>query len=215
MKNQKQKWHKDYNFIYDVEPLRFAYPHGVFTGSFRENITTCHLSFVDICAFLGHVCLCGAGGYRIAQQAIDKLSNGVILEKDRFIIQSSHDHTISDVVAFILGCSRRNDPKKNRYFIKPDTTLDRRVYRYIIEYEPTHKAIEIIYRKHLLVGNEKMDDLWKIEKALDAQPESVSEQEKTIFRISMIEMVRNVLFDEIPDLFEITRTFNASAYTTI
>ena len=206
MKNQKQKWHIYYHFIYDVKPLIFHYPHGVLTGSFSEGVTTYLLSFDDVCAFLGHVCLCGAGGYRIAQLAIDQLSDGVILEKDRFIIQSSHDHTISDVIAFILGCSRRNDPIKNRYFVKQDTLLERREYRYIIGYEPSHKAVEIIYRKHLIVGNKTMDELWEIEKALDTQPESVSEKEKTIFRNTMIEMVRKVLLDEIPDLFEITRT---------
>ncbi|HEX37341.1 MAG TPA: hypothetical protein ENG70_00535 [Candidatus Cloacimonetes bacterium] len=211
MKIQKQKWHKDYNFIYDIEPLIFNYPHGVFTGSFSEGITTYQLSFEDVCTFLGHVCLCGAGGYKIVQHAINQLSDSEVLERDQFMLQSSHDHTISDVAAFILGCPRRNDPKKNRYSIKPESTLERRVYRYKIGYEPSHKAVEILYHKHLIIGNDKMDELWKIEKALDTQPESVSENNKITYRNAMIKMVRNVLFDKVQGLFEIKEI----AYNTL
>jgi len=68
---------------------------------------------VDVCNYLGHVCLCGAAGYKISEIAINMFKKPEeTLEKGDFILISSRDHTISDVISFVLGCSRRNDPEK-------------------------------------------------------------------------------------------------------
>jgi len=51
-------------------------------------------------------------------------------------------------------------------FIDENIKANRREYHYQIAYPSNQKAVEIIYKKHLLVGNEHMDALWEIEKAL-------------------------------------------------
>ncbi|MBN2017783.1 MAG: hypothetical protein JW794_06640 [Candidatus Cloacimonetes bacterium] len=204
MKNICDPWHPDYDFVDEVEPIKLSYPHAVFTGSFKQGISSYSLSFRNVSSFLGHICLCGAGGYRITQLALEYINTDhTPLEKDRFTLISSKDNTISDVIAFILGCPRRNDSQKNQYFIDETIETKRREYIYRIEYHPLKKAVQILYRKHLLVGNEYMDELWEIEKALDKKPESVSKKDKIIYRTAMIKMVRNVLFDEVPGLFEV------------
>ena len=204
MKNINSKWHSNYDFIYDIPPLVLSYSHGVFTGSFKPGVSSYELHFEDVCSFLGHVCLCGAGGYKIAQLALENLKNdSPILEKDMFTLVSSRDHTISDVVAFILGYSRRNDLQKNQYFIDDNIKANKREYHYQIAYHPNKKAVHIIYRKHLLIGNEQMDKLWKIELVLDKEPNSVSESDKKLYRDTMVSIVKDVLWDRKAGLFEV------------
>jgi len=204
MKNRNSKWHSNYDFIFEVPPLILSYPHGVFTESFKSGISFYELRFEDVCSFLGHVCLCGAGGYKIAQLALENLKyEDTILEKDKFTLVSSKDNTISDVIAFILGCSRRKDTQKNQYFIDESTELNKREYMYQIAYPPNQKAVEIIYKKHLIVGNEHMDVLWEIEKALDKKPGTVSVQDKNLYQNTMVSMVKDVVFDRVPGLFDV------------
>ncbi len=204
MKNKNSQWHSNYDFIYEIPPLILSYPHGVFTGSFKPGVSFYKLHFEDVCSFLGHVCLCGAGGYKIAQLAMENLKkDSPILEKDMFTLVSSRDHTVSDVVAFILGCSRRNDLQKNQYFIDESIEANKREYHYHIAYPPNKKAVEIIYRKHLLIGNEQMDRLWKIELALAKKPNSVTESDKKLYQDTMVSIVKDVLFDRVPGLFEV------------
>ena len=204
MKNINSQWHSNYDFIYDIPPLVLSYPHGIFTGSFKPGVSFYELRFKDVCSFLGHVCLCGAGGYRIAQLALENLKkDSPILEKDMFTLISSRDHTISDVVAFILGCSRRNDLRKSQYFIDDNIKANKREYHYQIAYHPNKKAVHIIYRKHLLIGNELMDRLWQVELALDKEPHSVTESDKKLYKDTMVSIVKDVLFDRLPGLFEV------------
>ena len=204
MKNINSQWHSNYDFIYEIPPLILSYPHGIFTGSFKPGVSFYELRFTDVCSFLGHVCLCGAGGYKIAQLALENLKKGdPILEKDKFTLVSSRDHTISDVVAFILGCSRRNDLQRNQYFIDDSIKANKREYHNQIAYHPNKKAVQIIYRKHLLIGNEQMDKLWQIELALDKEPNSVSESDKKLYRDTMVSIVKDVLLDRKSDLFEV------------
>ena len=204
MKNINSQWHSNYDFIYEISPLVLSYPHGVFTGSFKPDISFYELNFTDVCSYLGHVCLCGAGGYKIAQLALENLKkDGPILEKDKFSLISSRDHTISDVVAFILGCSRRNDLQKNQYFIDESIKANKREYHYQIAYHPNKKAVHIIYRKHFLIVNEQMDRLWQVELALDNDPHSVSEADRKMYQDTMITMVKDVLWDRKPGLFEV------------
>ncbi len=203
MKNKNSQWHSNYDFIYEILPLILSYPHGVFTGSFKPGVSFYKLHFEDVCSFLGHVCLCGAGGYKIAQLAMENLKkDSPILEKDKFTIISSKDHTIGDVVAIILGCSRRNDLQKNKYLIDDSIKANKREYHYHIAYHPNKKAVQIIYRKHLLIGNEQMDKLWQIELALDKDPHSITESNKKLYHDAMIDLVKDVLLDRKPGLFE-------------
>ncbi|HHI88154.1 MAG TPA: hypothetical protein ENK03_04430, partial [Candidatus Cloacimonetes bacterium] len=111
--------------------------------------------------------------------------------------------TISDVVAFILGCSRRNDLQKNQYFIDDNIKANKREYHYQIAYHPNKKAVHIIYRKHLLIGNELMDRLWQIEIALDKEPNSVTGSDKKLYQDTMVSIVKDVLLDRKPGLFEV------------
>lgn len=110
-------WNKKFDFIYDIPPIFFHYYHGVLAGSYQPGQETAEVSFNDVSSLLGHVCLCGAGGYRISQIAVNLMKgNEKTLEKGEFTLVSSRDHTVSDVIAYVLGCSRRNDPEKKSLF---------------------------------------------------------------------------------------------------
>ncbi|MBL7191759.1 hypothetical protein ISS30_08685 [bacterium] len=197
-------WNKKYDFIYDIPPILFHYHHGVLAGSYPAGQETIEINFNDVSRFLGHVCLCGAGGYRISQIAVN-LMEGIekTLEKGEFTLISSNDHTISDVIAYILGCSRRNNPEKNKYFIDQSIKALRREYHYYIGYHTNKKAVHIIYRKHLLIGNEQMDKLWKIEVDYDKAPASVSLSDIELYQDAMLKIVKDVLLSQNKSLFEI------------
>jgi hypothetical protein len=197
------RWNDTYRFIRDVPPLPFHYDHGVLAGSYPPGHETTSVSFDDVSRYLGHICLCGAGGYRIAQIAVDRIGrHGIPLEKGDFILVSSRDHTVADVVAFVLGCTRRDDPEINQYFV--DTSIDapRREYHYFIGYPPLETAVHVVYRKHLLIGNDMMDRLWKIETAFEENPASVSDEDLELYRKTMVETVRKVLLGNTVGLFE-------------
>ena len=180
----------------------------MFTDSFKPDVSSYELHFKDVCSFLGHVCLCGAGGYKIAQIVMENLrDNSPILEKNKFTLISSRDHTVSDVVAFILGCPRRNDVQKNQYFINESIETKKREYHYQIAYHPDKKAVHIIYRKHLLIGNDFMDRLWQVELALDKNPHSVTEADKKLYKDTMVSIVKDVLWDRKPGLFEVNKIY--------
>ena len=138
MKKRNSQWHSNYDFIYEIPPLILSYPHGVFTDSFKPDVSSYELHFKDVCSFLEHVCLCRAGGSQIA-------------------------------------------------------------------YHPDKKAVHIIYRKHLLIGNELMDRLWQVELALDKEPNSVSETDKKLYRDTMVSIVKDVLLDRKSCLFEVNK----------
>ena len=200
---KKLCWNKKYNFIYNIPPIIFHYHHGVLAGSYPTNQETVEVYFNDVCCFLGHVCLCGAGGYQISQIAVNLTKETEeTLERGEFTLISSRDHTISDVIAYVLGCSKRNDPEKNQYFIDQSVKVPKREYHYYIGYHPQKKAVHIIYRKHLLIGNELMDRLWKIELAYDKDPTSVNQADIKLYQDTMFDMVKDILLNQKKDLFE-------------
>jgi len=197
-------WNEKYDFIYDIPPIIFHYNHGILAGSYPHYQETTVVQFNDVCNYLGHVCLCGAGGYKISEIAINSLKKPEeILERDDFILISSRDHTISDVISFVLGCRRRNDAEKNQYFIDPDIEAPKREYHYYIGYPPQKKAVHIIYRKHLLIGNELMDRLWKVEQAYEKNPASVNQADLELYQQTMFNMVKDVLLDQKNGLFDV------------
>ena len=197
-------WNEKYDFIYDIQPVILHYDHGILAGSYPQNQETTEIQFNDVCNYLGHVCLCGAGGYKISELAINALKKPEeTLEKGDFILISSRDHTVSDVIAYILGCTRRNDPEKSHYFINPDIEAPKREYHYYIGYPPQEKAVHIIYRKHLLIGNELMDRLWKVELAYEENQASINQTDLELYQNTMLQLVTNVLLDQKTGLFEI------------
>ena len=203
-KNSGSPWNEKYDFIYDIPPIVFHYHHGVLAGSYPPGQETAEVSFNDVSCYLGHVCLCGAGGYRVSQIATDLMKGTEeSLERDEFTLISSRDHTVSDVIAYVLGCSRRNDPEKNHYFIDETINAPQRVYHYYIGYHPQKKAVHIVYNKHLLIGNELMDRLWKVELAFDKNPDSVNQADIILYQNTMADMVEEVLLDQKEGLFEV------------
>ena len=202
--NSESLWNKKYDFIYDFPPILFHYHHGIFAGSYPPDQETTEISFNDVSCYLGHVCLCGAGGYRISQIATDLIKGpGKSLERDEFTLISSRDHTVSDVIAYVLGCSRRNDIELNHYFIDETINAPQRVYHYYIGYHPLKKAVHIVYNKHLLIGNERMDKLWKVELAFDKDPDSVNQADVKLYQDTMFDVVEQVLLDQKKGLFEV------------
>jgi hypothetical protein len=188
------RWHEKFDFIRDIAPIVFHYDHGVLAGSYPPGRETTTVGFEDVSAFLGHVCLCGAGGFRISRATLDELGAGEApLEKGDFVLVTSKDNTVSDVVAFVLGCERRNDPAKNGHFIDERIEAPKREYHYYIAYRPLERAVHVVYRKHLLIGNDMMDRLWKVETSFDADPASVGADDMELYQATMVEMVREVL----------------------
>ena len=201
---RRPRWHDTYAYVSAVPPIAFHYDHGVLAGSYPAGVETVPVEFDDVCAQLGHVCLCGAGGFRIAGEAVEALSDGdVPLERGDFVLVSGRDHTVSDVIAFVLGCARRADPEHNRYFVDDSVTAPRREYHYYIGYVPTQSAVHVVYRKHLLIGHDKMDELWKIELAFDRDPDSVLAEDIDRYRRAMRGMVQDVLFGRVPGLITV------------
>ena len=197
-------WNEKYDFIYNMQPIIFHYDHGVLAGSYLQNRETTEVRFNDVCNYMGHVCLCGAGGYKISELAVNSLKKPEeILEKGDFILISSRDHTVSDVISFVLGCTRRNDPEKSQYFIDSEIKAPKREYHYFIGYPPGKKAVHIIYRKHLLIGNELMDRLWKVELAYEKDPASVNKSDLELYRNTIFTVVKDVLSNQKEGLFDV------------
>ena len=198
------RWHEAYSYVSAFPPIVFHYDHGMLAGSYPEGVETVGVEFDDVCAQLGHVCLCGAGGFRIAGEVAQALRGANDpLERGDFILISSRDHAVSDAIAFVLGCSRRTDPEHSQYFIDDSITAPPREYHYYIAYVPDRTAVHVVYRKHLLIGNDEMDKLWEIELAFDRAPDSVSPEDANRYRKAMRRMVQDVLFNRVPGLITI------------
>ena len=199
-------WNQNYDYIYAIPPLSFYYDHGVLAGSYPLGKDYTEISFNDVSRFLGHVCLCGAGGFRISQIALNVLGKGEKrLERGEFTLISSNDHTVSDVIAYVLGCSKRKKPENNTYFVDETIKNPRREYQYYVAYRPAKTAVHVTYRKHLLIGNEAMDKLWKIELAYESDPESVAQADEKLYQDNMRKMVREVLLGNMAGLIEAER----------
>jgi hypothetical protein len=195
------RWHDKYAYVDTIAPIIFHYDHGVLAGSYPGRRETTQVRFSDICAHLGHVCICGAGGYKIAELAVDTIRrNREILERGDFLFVSSKDHTVSDVIAIVLGCERRSDVEKNQYLVDRSIKPPRREYHYYVGYPPAKTAVHIVYRKHLLAGNEEMDRLWRIECAFEKDRRSVDEAQIQLYRGSMKALVQDILFGRINGL---------------
>ena len=200
------RWHEKHAYVRDVPPIVFHYDHGELAGSYPDGVETVAVEFDDVCAQLGHVCLCGAGGFRIADDIVAALrAGGPPLERGDFVLISGRDHTVSDVIAFVLGCVRRNAADRNQYFIDASIKPPKREYHYYVAYPPAQTAVRVIYRKHLLIGNEKMDQLWQIELAFEHTPSEVSDEDINRYREAMLQMVQDALFNRIPNLVTVER----------
>lgn len=202
---QEPRWNQTYDYIDRLPAIRFHCEHGVLAGSYPPGRETTEVRFDDVCAYMGHVCLCGAGGYRISRIA-DSLLRGddSLLERGEYTLISGRDHAVSDVIAFVLGCSRRNDSENNQYFVDETIEAPKREYHYFIGYPSHEKAVHIVYRKHLLIGNEQMDRLWRVESAYDKNPGDVSPADMQLYRKTMADMIKEVLENDTPGLFEAT-----------
>ncbi len=201
------RWNKKYNYLKEIKPIKFHYYHGILAGSYPEGIETTEIRFDDVCAYLGHVCLCGAGGYRIATLVVDSLSKDYgLLEREEFVLVSSRDHTVSDVIAYILGVSKRQYKEKSTYFIDNSIEAPRREYHYFIGSRETNTAFHVTYKKFNLIGHAVMDSLWKIEKQFDVDPISVPKNDVEKYSEAMEKMVKEIITGKRDsDLFKIKR----------
>jgi hypothetical protein len=187
------RWNVDYSYVETVQPITFHYDHGILAGSYPEGVETVAIRFEDVCAQLGHVCLCGAGGFRIAGKAIEALrKDGAPPERGEFTLISGRDHTVSDVVAFVLGCTRRTAPEHNQYFIDDSIAAPRREYHYFVAYPPAKAAVHVVYRKHLLVGHEEMDRLLAIESSFERNSAAVSPADLARYRQRCRAIIRSL-----------------------
>ena len=197
-KVNSNRWHGKYMYVKTLPPITFHYDHGVLAGSYPNQQETIQVRFNDVCAYLGHVCLCGAGGYKIAELAVDTIQqDSAPLERGDFILISGKDHTVSDVIAAVLGCERRADIDKNRYFIDESIKTPKREYHYYIAYPAKKLAVHIVYQKHLLIGNEEMDKLWDIECAFENNRDSVDAVEIKSYRTKMAMMIADVFTERV------------------
>ncbi len=195
------RWHDKYAYVDTVPPITFHCDHGVLAGSYPGKRETTQVRFADVCACLGHVCLCGAGGYKVAELAVDTIRRDrKPLEWGDFILISGKDHTVSDVIATVLGCDRRADAGKSCYFIDESIKSPKREYHYYVGYPPSKAAVHIVYRKHFLLGNGKMDRLWRIECAFEEDRDSVDTAEIELYRGAMGTTVTDVLFERVDGL---------------
>ena len=202
--NAPSRWHADHASAIAVPPIEFHYDHGVLAGSYPDGVETVSVRFEDVCAQLGHVCLCGAGGFQVARNVVDALRHDDDpLERGDFMLISARDHTVSDVIAMVLGCDRRADAGRSQYFIDDSIKAPPREYNYYIAYPPTQEAVHVLYRKHLLMGHDEMNSLWKIELAFEDDPGSVSASDVDRYSQAMRKMVRDVLFDRVPGLITV------------
>ena len=198
------RWNENYAYVNSMPPITFHYRHGILAGSYPGDAETMELRFDDVCAQLGHVCLCGAGGFRIAGKTVEALRReGPPLERGEFVLISSRDHTVGDVIASVLGCSRRAAQEWNQYWIDDSISAPRREYFYYIAHPPAKVAVRVAYRKHLLIGHEEMDQLWEIESEFDRAPAAVTPEQVERYRKAMTTMVRDVLFDRIAGLITV------------
>lgn len=60
-----------------------------------------------------------------------------------------------------------------------------------------------MYNKYLLIGNELMDRLWKVELAFDKNPDSIDQVDIKLYQNTMVDMVEEVLLDQKEGLFEV------------
>lgn len=195
------RWHDKYAYVDAIPPITFHCDHGVLAGSYPGKQETTQVRFADVCAGLGHVCLCGAGGYKIAELAVETIrGDGEPLERGDFLLISSKDHTVGDVIALVLGCNRRADVGRNCYFIDESIRPPKREYHYYIGHPPDKAAVQVVYRKNLLLGNEEMDRLWRIECAFEEDRDSVDTAEIELYRGAMESIVRDVLFEHVDGL---------------
>ncbi|MCK4630514.1 MAG: hypothetical protein KAT40_03665 [Bacteroidales bacterium] len=74
--------------------------------------------------------------------------------------------------------------------------MTNREYHYFIGYPPQEKAVHIIYRMHLLVGNELMDRLWKVELAYKENPDVVNQDYLELYQNTMFNVVKGVLLNQ-------------------
>jgi hypothetical protein len=214
--NTPNRWHADYASAIAVPPIEFHYDHGVLAGSYPDDVETVAICFEDVCAQLGHVCLCGAGGFRIARDIVAALCpDGVPPERGEFVLISGRDHSVSDVIAFVLGCPRRAAAARSQYLIDDSIDAPRREYHYFVGYPPAHTAVHVVYRKHLLVGHDEMDKLWAIELAFERDPGSVSPADVHRYRRAMVTMVHDVLFCRVPGLITVEQLEYAAFQTRL
>ena len=198
------RWHESCSYIDSVPPITFNCDHGVLAGSYPDGVKTVPIEFDDVCAQLGHVCLCGAGGFRIAGKAVEALRHDdAPLERGEFILISGRDHTVGDAIAFVLGCARRADPAHNQCFIDDSIVAPKREYHYYVAYPPAEAAVHVVYRKHLLVGQKEMDRLWAIESAFERESATLPPADRERYRQAMLTMVGDVLFDRVPGLITV------------
>ncbi len=198
------RWNESYSHVGALPAITFHCDHGVLAGSYPDGVETVEIEFEDVCAQLGHVCLCGAGGFRVAGKVVEALRQGdTPLERGDFILISGRDHTMSDVIAFVLGCTRRAAPEHNQYFIDDSISAPRREYHYYVAYPSAKAAVHVVYRKHLLVGHEEMDRLWQIESAFERDPAAVMPADVERYRRAMVTMVGDVLFDRVTGLITV------------
>jgi hypothetical protein len=62
--NELPRWNEKYDFLSGVSPITLHFDHGVLAGSYPPGREMTTVTFDDVSGYLGHVCLCGAGGYR-------------------------------------------------------------------------------------------------------------------------------------------------------
>jgi len=171
-----------------VPPLELPRPAEARLLTGRETI---RLRFQDAALVTGQPCLCVAGGFEVVRLALPLLTgpDGRLPARGEIGLVASRDHAVADVVAFLVGAVRREDPGRSTMRLDPTLSPRPGTWVFVLVAPGTERAARVTWDRTALWTEDERRRLAAIEK----RAEHATPAERRRFREAMAHLVRAAL----------------------
>lgn len=198
------KWAHDLYF--EVEPIKIKDPLSVLVGSTRPGEEIFEIGLTDVGMYIGHICPCVAGAYRVTQLALELLYKNELPERGGIRVAANSPSAALDVASYITGArSFYGCEERHRGDLAVDRSLESNSEDMIVTFQrkDTDEAVKVVFHKSILCSQEeKAAEETVKEKIMEGE---ATEEEVEWFWKTKQKEVKLILFNPPVGLFEVER----------
>ncbi len=196
------RWAQD--FYFEVEPIKIKEPMAVVVGSTRPGEEIFEINLTDVGMYMGHICPCVAGAYKLTKLGLEALYESEVPERGNIRVVANSPSAVLDVASYITGArSFYGCEERHRGDLAVDENLEARKgdIAVIFQRKDTGKTVRVVFHKSILCSPEKKS-LEKVVKEKIVLGEATEEEAERFWK-SEQEEAKRILFNPASGLFEV------------
>lgn len=198
------RWAQD--FYSEVKPIKIRDPLSVVVGSTKPGDEIFEIGLTDVGMYIGHICPCVAGAYRLTQLGLDAIYEKEFPVRGNIRVAANSPSAVLDVASYITGArSFYGCDEVHRGDLAVDENLEARKGDIVVIFQrkDTGRAVKVVFHKSVLCPPENMSPEKTVKEKI-MEGEATQEEAEWFWKTEQ-EKVKQILFNPPSGLFEVEK----------